>query len=161
MRGGGLALAYLLDLLPGFGTVSSGVAEDKVISVADDDKDMNNDILRARSSLPAFWDKFAKPESDEAGFAVKLWITDGKNTEHFWCGQLKGDATKASCAIDNEPQTVFTVKAGQRVKIDPAQISDWMYQKNGKIKGGQTIRALLPKLPEAEAAQYRAMLAEE
>jgi uncharacterized protein YegJ (DUF2314 family) len=36
-----------------------------------------------------------------------------------------------------------------------------MYRLNGKIKGGETIRVIVKRLPEAEAAQYRGLLAEE
>lgn len=134
---------------------------DKTVSVSSEDAEMNAAMQKARDTLPMFWTKHASPESDEESFSVKLGISDGKNVEHFWCGDIKGDAAKASCAIGNEPQSVFTVKIGQRVDIDPAIISDWMYMKSGKIKGGQTIRALIPKLSEEEAQSYRAMLADE
>ena len=48
-----------------------------------------------------------------------------------------------------------------KIAVDPALISDWMYRLDGKIKGGETIRVIIPTLPEEEAAYYRSLLAEE
>jgi uncharacterized protein YegJ (DUF2314 family) len=157
-----LLLAFGLAYWNGFSLPVEGAdTGDKTVSVSRYDSAMNAAIEKARDTLPVFWNKRAKPEPDEENFSVKLGISDGNNTEHFWCGEIQGDASEATCVINNEPVTVFTVKIGQRVNIDPAIVSDWMYMKNGKIKGGQTIRALIPSLPEEEAQSYRAMLADE
>ena len=55
---------------------------------------------------------------------------------------------------------MHSVKNGQRVPVYPAVISDWMYRLDGKIKGGETIRAIIPMLSPEEAAQYKEMLAD-
>ena len=138
-----------------------GSFEDKVVSIASEDVEMNAAIAKARATLPDFWSKFASPASNEEGFALKLGISEGDETEHFWCNNIKGNAEKASCEINNEPVTVHSVKLGQRVDVDSAIISDWMYTFSGKIKGGQTIRALLPHLAGEEAEMTKAMLADE
>jgi uncharacterized protein YegJ (DUF2314 family) len=39
-----------------------------------------------------------------------------------------------------------------------ADISDWMFMRNGKIVGGETIRPLLKSLPKANADALRAKL---
>ena len=46
--------------------------EDKVISVAPDDAEMNAAIAKARETLPEFWQVFDKPEHGEKGFALKV-----------------------------------------------------------------------------------------
>ena len=115
---------------------------------------------KARSSLPTFWSKLADPTVDEDGFSLKIAISEGEETEHFWCGEIEGNATKASCRISNEPQVVHSVTEGQRIDVDPKLISDWMYMLNGKIKGGETIRVIIPTLSKDEADYYRSLLAD-
>ena len=66
----------------------------------------------------------------------------------------------ATCVIGNEPVHVFAVDYGERVDVDPAIISDWMYYRDDKIVGGETIRAILPHLDKKAAADLRAQLAE-
>ena len=96
----------------------------------------------------------------ESEHSLKLALSDGTTTEHFWCGDLQGNSLAATCAIANEPEYVHTVRFGQRVEVDPALISDWMYRRDGKIVGAQTLRVLIPRLPKEEAEAMQAMLAE-
>lgn len=136
-------------------------AQSDIISVADDDPVMNAAIEKARGSLPQFWDSFAAPDTNEVDFALKLGIVDGADTEHFWCNEIEGDASAATCVIANEPAFVTNVAYGERVDVDPAIISDWMYYRDDKIVGGETIRALLPQLDKKEAARLGAQFAED
>lgn len=136
------------------------MAEDTVIPFANDDAEMNAAIAKARASLPDFWAKLAAPGQNEADFSLKLGISDGKQTEHFWCGQIEGNQESATCVIANEPIDVFTVAYGERVKVNPAEISDWLYYRNDKIIGAETLRVMLPHLEKKEAAAMRALLGE-
>ena len=135
-------------------------AEDQVIDFARDDAEMNAAIDKARAGLPEFWARFADPAGNEGDFALKLGIADDVGTEHFWCGEIEGNAKSATCVIANEPVNVHAVAYGERVKVDPEIISDWLYYRDGKIVGGETIRVILPHLDKKEAARLRAMLAE-
>ena len=140
--------------------VAAPLAEDQVVDVSSEDAAMNAAIDKARQSLPVFWEHFAAPAANEADFALKLGISDANGTEHFWCGDIEGDANMATCVIGNEPVHVFAVDYGERVDVDPAIISDWMYYRDDKIVGGETIRAILPHLDKKAAADLRAQLAE-
>jgi uncharacterized protein YegJ (DUF2314 family) len=141
--------------------LSAPASADQTVSVASDDPVMNAAIKKARGSVDAFWKKLATPAANEDGFAVKLAISDDANVEHFWCTGIQESSGKRSCEINNDPELVTTVKIGQRVDIDPKIISDWMYMRDGKIVGGETIRAIIPKLPADQQEQYRALLAQE
>jgi uncharacterized protein YegJ (DUF2314 family) len=136
------------------------LAEDQVVDFARDDAEMNAAIDKARVSLPEFWARFADPARNEADFSLKLGISDDVGTEHFWCGEIEGDAEAATCVIANEPVHVHTVAYGERVTVDPAVISDWLYYRDGKIVGGETLRVMLPHLDKKAAADLRARLAE-
>jgi uncharacterized protein YegJ (DUF2314 family) len=138
---------------------TTALAEDPVINFSKDDAEMNAAIAKARNSLPKFWQHVENPSANETDFAVKLGITDGSETEHFWCGDIVGDARHASCVIANEPAQVFTVKFGERVDIDPRIVSDWMYYRDGLIVGAETQRVMLSHMPADEAEWFRSMLA--
>jgi uncharacterized protein YegJ (DUF2314 family) len=151
----GIAFVFLA-----FVVIPPVVAEDKVYSFSESDPEMNAAIRKARDSLPIFWSKFAAPSSHEKDFTLKIKIDDENGTEHFWCGMIEGNSTSATCVIDNDPQTVLSVSIGQRIAADPASISDWMYMRDGKIVGGETIRVILPRLSKDEADEFRSLLAE-
>ena len=133
---------------------------DKVVLFSKDDPEMNAAIVKARNGLGAFWEKFAAPAPNEDGFSLKIMISQGADTEHFWCGEIKGNATTATCAIANDPQSVHSVTLGQRIDVNPDHISDWMFRLDGKIKGGETIRVIIPRLPREQADSYRSLLAD-
>ena len=135
--------------------------EDEVVSVSIHDKEILEGREKSRGTLPIFWAKFANHESNETKFMVKLGISDQGRVEHMWCVDIIGNADKATCKIDNEPETVHTVKSGQRIDVDPTIISDWMYLKDGKIKGGQSIRILTSRMPEEKRASFQKLFAEE
>ena len=134
------------------------VAKDDVIQVPEDDAEMNAAIASARSSLPTFWDKLAKPEPGEDGFALKVRIVDGGQSEHFWLVEVKRDGDKLSGRINNEPNLVGNVKEGDRYNFAEADITDWMFMRNGKIVGNATMRPLLKQMAPEEAEVYRKML---
>ena len=136
------------------------VAEDQVIDFAKSDPEMNAAIAKARASLPEFWERYADPTANETDFALKLGIQGDDGAEHFWCNQIEGNADAATCVIANEPVRVHTVAYGERVAVDPAIISDWLYYRDDKIVGAETIRVMLPQLDKKEAAALRAQLAE-
>jgi uncharacterized protein YegJ (DUF2314 family) len=127
-----------------------------VVSISVDDAEMNAAMARARAGQPVFWKDWAGPAPDETGFALKVKITDGDAVEHFWCLPVTGSPEAPSCAIDAAPEIVRNVREGQVIDVDPEQISDWMYMKGEKIRGGETIRALLPHLPKDQADAMRA-----
>lgn len=158
-----LALFLAIAVLPLGPAYSEETASprDAVILFDADDPTMNAAIEKARNSLPDFWKMFAAPSPGISDFSLKLGISDGKMVEHFWCSDIQGDAGKATCTIANEPQNVFTVSNGQTVVVDPAIISDWIYYKDGKIVGGQTIRVMVTRMEPEEAAQTKATLADE
>ena len=138
----------------------SSAQEDTVVEFADTDPEMNEAIARARATLPSFWARFSNPSSNEEGFLLKLAISDGDLTEHFWCSDIEGSSARATCVIANEPQEVHIVEYLQRIDVDPALISDWMYKRDGKIEGAETLRVIVTRLPAEEAAVYVELLSD-
>lgn len=138
----------------------SAFAGDQTVIVSSADPEMNAAITKARAALPGFWQKVADHPANENNFSVKLAISEGQITEHIWCGPVKIEGEGYACAIANEPEDVTTVAYGERMKVDPAIVSDWMYMRDGKIVGGETIRVMIPRMSSDEAAQVKDMLAD-
>jgi uncharacterized protein YegJ (DUF2314 family) len=134
--------------------------QDRVINVEDDDPAMVAAIAKARSTLPQFWQAFAKPARGESEFSLKVKITDKKGTEHFWANDIERRGGKTLGTINNDPSIVASVKFGDRIEIPEADISDWFYMRDGKMVGNRTLIPLLRTLPAKEAAAYRELLAD-
>jgi uncharacterized protein YegJ (DUF2314 family) len=128
-----------------------------VVSVLSEDKEMNAAIKKARTSLDVFWKSYETPGPGEADFALKVAISGNGSTEHFWLTRIQRDGEKLSGLISNQPQSVKAVKMGQRFSFTTDMISDWTFKRNGKLVGNETMRVLLPRMPEEQAAVYRQM----
>lgn len=155
-----IAFGILLFLFPVNSPIAIG--QGGPITVPGDDEEMNVAIEKARRRLPWFMAQLAKPGAGESGFAVKVQLpvinheTD-VNGEHIWVinieidpeGNLSGD-------IDNDPQHLSGLKAGDRLVFTIDEITDWMFLRNGKIVGNETRRALLKFMsPEERASAFQ------
>ncbi len=132
--------------------------KDEVIPIAADDAAMNAAIEKARASIGEFWRQFENPDPGVDGFALKVRISDGRNREHFWLIEIERTASGLSGVINNDPDWVKTVRLGERYSFKEADISDWMFRRNGKIVGNETLRVLFRSMSPEEVAEYRAML---
>jgi uncharacterized protein YegJ (DUF2314 family) len=132
---------------------------DKVINVEHDDPEMVAAMAKARDTLPQFWQVFDTREHNETGFALKVKITDKRGTEYFWATDLERRDGKTMGTINNDPNIVASVKLGDRIEIAEADISDWLYLRDGKMVGNETVKPLLKKMPAAEAERIKKMMA--
>ncbi len=141
-------------------TQHPAAAVENLVEVPGGDPEMAAAIAKARASLPTFWKAWEAPKPGEAGFALKVKIPYGNenDAEHFWLIQIERGNGKYSGIINNDPAYATQVQAGQRYEFTEAEISDWMFMRNGKMVGNETMRPLLKRLPKEEADQYRQIL---
>ena len=64
--------------------------------------------------LPQFWQVFDKRERGESKFSLKVKITDKNGTEHFWATDIEGADGETIDYINDDPNTVASVKLGDR-----------------------------------------------
>ena len=134
--------------------------EGNVVNVADDDPQMLAAIAKARDTLPQFWQAFDKRDQGETGFALKVKISDKKGVEHFWLTEIERKDGKTFGTIDNDPDIVGNVKRADRIAVPEADISDWLYMRNGKMVGNYTLRVLFKKMPAREVERYKKIMAD-
>lgn len=130
-----------------------------IVDVRTTDPEMNTAIARARGTLPTFWASYDAPKPSETGHALKVRFSTRRGGEHIWIGDVKKlpNATYSGL-FANEPRDLPGKRAGDAVKFSEADISDWMFMRNGKIVGGETIKPTLKSLPKADADALRARM---
>jgi uncharacterized protein YegJ (DUF2314 family) len=134
--------------------------EDRTISVEATDPEMNGAIAKGRETLPSFWQAFDHREHGEEKFSLKVMITDGHRTEHFWANDIERKDGKIFGTINNDPEIVKNVRMGERIEIPDAQISDWLYLRDDKMIGNYTLRVLFKQMPAKEVEYWKQRMAE-
>jgi uncharacterized protein YegJ (DUF2314 family) len=131
-----------------------------VVDVSSANAAMAAAIGKARATLPTFWASYEAPKSSETGHSLKARFANPKNDgEHIWMAEVKKlPGGRYSGRFANQPRDLPGKRAGDLVEFAEADISDWMFMRNGKIVGGETIRVLLKSLPKADADALRARL---
>ena len=131
-----------------------------IVDVNAGNPEMNAAIARARATLPAFWASYDAPKSSEAGHSLKVrFAKPTSGHEHIWMAEVKKTANgRYSAKFANVPRDLPGKKAGDVAEFGDADVTDWMFMRNGKIVGGETIRPALKMMPKADADALRARL---
>ena len=130
---------------------------DTLVKSGYDQSEMDAAIARARSEVDVFMDELSKRNGTD--FSVKAPIQDKGETEHFWLTDVEFRDGEFTGLIGNEPGIVGNVQLGQKWTIKKAEISDWMFMRDGKMHGNYTMRPLLKTMPAEEAAKFRSLFA--
>lgn len=151
------ALAFLIFAA----CAGSGASHAQVTDVSPENAAVNAAIEKARQTLPAFFARLKNPQPGDNRFQVKIRFPKPQGGgEHIWAGDIVRNGDNISATIDNDPVHV-DLKRGQRVNVPVADITDWLYWRNGKMHGAVTVRALLPFMQPDQAARLRDLLAPE
>ena len=132
-------------------TISDKAQHDEIVNVAKDDPTMLAAMQRARSTLSDFLALAKAPPPKTDGFSVKVAVRDHGHVEYFWIMPFEKKDGHFSGKLNNRPRTVANVTFGQTITFAEAEIVDWMYMDDGKMKGSYTTCAILKKEPLAEA----------
>lgn len=128
---------------------------DELAYVRHDDPDMRAAFRKARASLAQFLALAELPRPGMEGFAVKIALSDGCEPEYFWIHPFSRSGKAFTGLLDNTPQTIGGVTKGDRITFASADIVDWMYFENGRMRGNFTAQALLKTPEEREAFRKR------
>jgi uncharacterized protein YegJ (DUF2314 family) len=121
---------------------------------------MNAAIARARDTLPTFWASYDAPKPSETGHGLKVRFAVGPGRfEHIWMSdveKLPDGNFSGRCA--NQPSDLPGKNEGDQVEFKQAAITDWLFIRNEKVVGGETIKLLLKSMPKEEADAMRARM---
>lgn len=128
--------------------------KDELYMVDGKDAEMKEAFQQARLGLDDFLSTWRNPPAGITGFSVKVGVSEGENTEYFWISPFREEAGSFVGVVNNEPQLVTSVKLGGEIAFANDQIVDWLYNKQGRMVGNYTARAMLKKEPESERRAF-------
>lgn len=131
-----------------------------IVDVSSGNPEMNAAIAKARATLPTFWASYETPKSSETGHSLKVrFPKPASGHEHIWMAEVKKTADgRYSGKFANQPRDLPGKRAGDIAEFKEADISDWMFMRNERIVGGETIRPMLKMMSKADADALRARL---
>ena len=142
----------LLVLLPSLSVAQN--VPDKVISVGDDDIEMNEAIEQARATLDDFLALSRSPPRGTRSFKLKVKFADENGAEHMWVTPFIQSGDNFSGVLANTPETVKNVQQSTIVHFGRADITDWGYVRDGKQFGSFTVCVMLRRMAPEEAKKY-------
>ncbi len=145
------------------GAATAGItAEERspVINVPSGNAEMSAAIAKARATLATFWASYEAPKPSEKGHSLKVRFPNAHDDgEHIWIAEVKKLAVgRYSGRFANTPRYLPGKREGDVTEFKEADITDWMFIRNGKIVGGETIKLLLKSLPKPDADALRAKM---
>ncbi len=120
------------------------------------DKEMNQAIKTANQTLNEFNRALENPAPSYSGFALKTRFNTANGGEHIWISNILRIDNNYFGIVDNLPEFSEDVSIGDTIQIKKANISDWMYLDNQKLRGGYTIRIVRNRMTEQERIQFDA-----
>jgi len=114
-------------------------------------------FTKARASLDDFLALAQAPPPNTETFALKVAVSDSKDTEYFWISPFSYDDSVFRGRLSNTPRLVTNVSEGQEISFKKSEIVDWMYIDTAKRRmyGNFTACALLTKETPENAADFR------
>lgn len=117
---------------------------DRVTSIADDDSEILAAGRRARADLVALRPRFAKGIAVGEALTVKAkFVGDDGAVEWMWVAVVSFRGNKVEGMLANTPQVIPTLQSGQKVRVELADIADYVHEQEGKPDaGGYSIEVL-------------------
>jgi|SRR5271168_4615000 uncharacterized protein YegJ (DUF2314 family) len=131
-----------------------------IVKLTSDDAEMNAAIARARDTLPTFWASYDARKPSETGHGLKVRFAVGPGRfEHIWMSDVeKLPEGHLSGRFANEPSDLPGKNEGDQAEFKQADITDWLFIRNEKVVGGETLKLLLKSMTSEEADAIRAQM---
>jgi uncharacterized protein YegJ (DUF2314 family) len=159
---GGAGVLVVTTLLVGAaappGSVTRRPGEPDVYWTAEADAEMQAAIARARDTIQQFVARLSAPPAGQTFTAVKAAFELGEAVEHVWLTDVRYRDGAFVGTVSNVPLGARGVKAGDRVAVPLARVSDWMAVERGRLVGGYTIRVLRGRMSAEERRAFDAQV---
>jgi uncharacterized protein YegJ (DUF2314 family) len=155
--GAAMALVLTVPLAHAQKSISDRAENDEITIMASEDPAMQKAFAKAQTTLPDFLRQASNPKAGTSSYALKVGLSDGRNTEYFWVGDFQRKGDDFSATITNMPRIVQKYRQGEQINFKRAQVVDWMYidQGNRKMVGNFTACALLTKESTSDAVAFK------
>jgi uncharacterized protein YegJ (DUF2314 family) len=122
--------------------------------VGDDDPQMSEAVNKARKNFGDFLAAYKNRNESQRSFSVSIPFAAEYGPEYVWLTTFEEKDGKLFGIVDNLPQSVTTVKLGDRVEVNEQKIFDWFYIENEKLVGGQTIRVRRDRMSAPDRKRF-------
>lgn len=113
-------------------------------------KESDPELRKAGEEARAHFDEFVAAFNEHkpgVRFSVKgPFATDSGTTEWMWVDVKSLDVTTVHGLLDNDPDDVKSLKAGDRVDVDRTKMSDWIVSDGSTMKGGYQVAVLKSRM---------------
>jgi uncharacterized protein YegJ (DUF2314 family) len=152
-----LVACLLVPLSAAAQTILEKAERGEIAHMAREEPAMRRAFEQARATLDGFLKNASAPGEGTTSYALKVAVSDGRNTEYFWVNRFSNDGSAFSGYLGNEPRLVKKYKFDEKIVFDREQIVDWTYvdTKNSRMVGNFTACALLTMEPPAQAQEFR------
>jgi uncharacterized protein YegJ (DUF2314 family) len=134
--------------------IRNASAPPEIFRIEDKDAQMHRAVLKARRNVGVFIVALQNPAKGQNDFEVKKpFVKDGE-VEHIWLSHVQFSGNRFHGLVDNHPKKIKGLKFGDRVSVNPNEISDWAFVDNGKLVGGYTIRVLARNLSQEQKETF-------
>ena len=124
-----------------------------------DDPAVAASTREAIKTLDAFWSKIDQRDPAASKFVVKLALrADDGYIEHIWANYVSRTDREIVARIADDPVHLKGIAFGSEVRVKPELISDWGYEKAGKLYGYYTTRALMSRMSPEQLAEVEGRL---
>lgn len=79
---------------------------------------------------------------------------DAPEVEHMWLSEIDFDGPLISGVLENKPNWIKSVKAGDNVQVQPNEMSDWMYVLDDEVYGGFTVNLMRSRMKPREWREH-------
>jgi uncharacterized protein YegJ (DUF2314 family) len=151
-------IAFLAPVTVAVGqTIIERAARDEIAYMGREEPAMREAFRKAGATLDEFLSVAASSALSTSGYALKVAVSDGRNTEYFWVNGFSREGERFTGVLNNEPRLVKTHKLGERIEFTRAQVADWTYIDDAKKRmvGNFTACALLTKEPPAQVEEFK------
>lgn len=137
---------------------TSGPGDD-IVQYEAQDAAMNAAIAEAKASLPVFLARLDAGQLKPTD-SLKVGFPANGGHEHIWVNNIARKGDQVTGTLANEPNWMPDLHEGSPVTFEPGLVSDWSYEKDGKLWGNYTTRVMLPALSPEEAEAVKANLSD-
>lgn len=136
---------------------------EKIYYVKDDNPKMQEAFIKARSTFKYFWRELfwdfnrIAPALDLAFVKVACHqkkLFKGLVSEYMWIDNINFDGITVRGTLDNEPDKLTNIKAGDSIEVPLSDICDWMFSIDGKVYGGFTIQVIRAMMNESDRIEH-------
>lgn len=137
-------------------SIAERAREDELAFMSSEEPAMQRAFKKAQETLDDFLRAASQPRSGTEGYAVKVAVSDGRNTEYFWVNSFSAQGQRFEGVLDNEPRMVKKYKNGEKFSFSRSLIVDWTYNDitNRRMVGNFTACALLTKESSDQARLF-------